>query len=142
MSKAKSRARHMAVQGLYQWQMVPQEATDIVQQFRAEHSGKNYDHEYFADLLNGISLHQAQVDAAISPWLDRDIARVDPVEQAILRMASYEMLFHLEVPYRVIINEAVELAKRFGADQGHKFINAVLDKMARKERAAEIQAKK
>jgi N utilization substance protein B len=88
-----------------------------------------------------VPLHQHELDDHLAPNLDRSIAEVDPVERAILRMGAYELEFRLEIPYKVVINEAVELAKTFGAESGHKYVNAVLDKVAAKLRAAEVGRK-
>ena len=94
------------------------------------------------DVRKGEELDIAAIDAAIEPHLDRTLDGVDPVERAILRIATYELQTHLDIPYRVVINEAVELAKMFGADQGHKFVNGIMDKMAAQLRAVEVKAAK
>ena len=94
---------------------------------------------YFQDLLRGVPTHLNELDAALSPCLDRALASVDPVERATLRLAAYELAHHPEIPYRVVINEAVELAKVFGAEEGHKYVNGVLDKLAKKLRAVEMK---
>jgi N utilization substance protein B len=93
--------------------------------------------DYFKDLLHGVPANLDELDAGLKGCVDRSIDSVDPVERAILRLGAYEMMHHPEVPYRVVINEAVELAKVFGAEQGHKYVNGVLDKLARKVRKAE-----
>jgi len=131
-------ARQAAVQALYQWQLTSQSPQDIEQHFINDHQFKNVDIEYFRQLVDEVPLHLHELDDHLAPHLDRSIDEVDPVERAILRLGVYELEFHLEIPYKVVINEAVELAKTFGAEHGHKYVNAVLDKAAAKLRAAEI----
>jgi len=132
-------ARQAAVQALYQWQLTAQSPQDIEQHFINDHQFKDVDIEYFRQLVDEVPLHLHELDDHLLPHLDRSIDEVDPVERAILRLGVYELEFHLEVPYKVVINEAVELAKTFGAEHGHKYVNAVLDKAAAKLRAAEIK---
>jgi N utilization substance protein B len=131
-------ARQAAVQALYQWQLTGQTPADIEQHFISDHELKGVDVEYFHQLVREVPLRLHELDDHLIPHLDRGVGEVDPVERAILRMGAYELEFHLEVPYKVVINEAVELAKTFGAEHGHKYVNAVLDKVAIKLRAAEI----
>ena len=142
MSRQRSRARHYAVQALYQWQLAGQDVGDIVDQFLTGPEAPKFDPEYFRDLLRGVTTHAAELDAHLSPHVDRPIAQIDPVERAILRLGAYELAHHPEVPYRVAINEAVELAKTFGAEEGHKYVNGVLDKVARTLRAVEVAARR
>jgi len=131
-------ARQAAVQALYQWQLTSQSPQDIEQHFINDHQFKDVDIAYFRQLVDEVPLHLHELDDHLSPHLDRGIDEVDPVERAILRIGVYELEFRLEIPYKVVINEAVELAKTFGAEHGHKYVNAVLDKTAAKLRAAEI----
>ena len=140
MSRKRSRARHLAVQALYQWQMTGQDIGDVVGQFLASQDGAKFEVDYFRDLLRGIAIDLNALDAWLQPHVDRPIAQIDPVERAILRLGAYELAHHPEVPYRVVINEAVELAKVFGAEEGHKYVNGVLDKVARTLRAPEVGA--
>jgi len=140
MSRKRSRARHLAVQALYQWQMTGQDVGDVVGQFLASQDGAKFEVDYFRDLLRGIAIDLNALDAWLQPHVDRPIAQIDPVERAILRLGTYELAHHPEVPYRVVINEAVELAKVFGAEEGHKYVNGVLDKVARTLRAPEVGA--
>ena len=142
MSRQRSRARHYAVQALYQWQLAGQDVGDIVAQFLTGPEAAKFDHEYFRDLLRGVTTRAAELDVHLSPHVDRPIAQIDPVERAILRLGAYELAQHPEVPYRVVINEAVELAKTFGAEEGHKYVNGVLDKVARTLRGAEVAARR
>lgn len=134
----RKRARQAAVQALYQWQLTEQPPADIESHFIDDHDLKGVDREYFRVLLRDIPLHQQELDAHLAPHLDRGIDAIDPVERAILRLGAYEFAYHPEIPYRVILNESIELAKTFGADQGHKFVNAVLDKVAAELRPAEL----
>ena len=139
MSKARSRARRMAMQALYEWQGANNTPLDILNTYRAEQNLKKVDEDYFRDLLLNTAKHQQEVDAMMSDFLDRPINEVDPIETAILRLACYELAHRPDVPYRVVINEAIELAKSFGAESGHKFVNGILDKVALKVRADEIK---
>lgn len=118
------------MQAVYQWQMTGQPAHEIDQQFREEADLSKADSEYFHDLFHGVLSRVAELDEALSPYMDRALDHVDPVERAILRCACFELAHRPDVPYKVIINEAVELAKTFGSEQGHKFVNGVLDKVA------------
>lgn len=145
MSRAarRSRARSVLVQALYQWQMTGQDVSQIETQFLEEaEEMADADVEYFTALLHEVPAKLKELDAHISPYLDRSITQVDPVERAILRLGACELALHPEIPYRVVINEGVELAKRFGAEQGHKYINSILDKVARELRAVEVNAKR
>jgi len=141
MSKARSRARQRAVQALYQWQMTAQNLGDIEAQFIADREMGKADLEFFHELLHQVPAQLDALDAELAGLADRPVEQIDPVERAILRMGTYELMHRLETPYRVVINEAVELAKTFGAEQGHKYVNSVLDKVARKVRAAEVNNK-
>ena len=141
MSEKRSQSRRHAVQAIYQWQMAGQDLIDIDNQFLEEQDLQSFEIPYFQDLLHGVPRHLKELDEILKPALDRAIESVDPVERAVLRIGVYELAYHLEIPYRVVINEAVELAKVFGAEQGHKFVNGVLDKVAKKVREVEIKAR-
>ena len=134
---SRHRARRSAVQALYQWQLTQQAPTEIEDHFILDHEMNGVDVEYFHHLIREIPLHWHELDDHITPHLDREMEEVDPVERAILRIGAYELEFHPEIPYKVVLNEAVELAKVFGAEHGHKYVNAVLDKMAFELRAHE-----
>ncbi|MGI9304843.1 MAG: transcription antitermination factor NusB [Gammaproteobacteria bacterium] len=123
-------SRRLAMQALYQWQLTGQDPDTIETQFREEHELHKADIAYFTELLHGVPSLLAEIDQALAAHTDRGIEEVDPVERALLRSACYELLRRPDVPPNVIINEAVELAKKFGSEQGHKFINGVLDKAA------------
>ncbi len=139
MSAKRSRARRLAMQALYQWQMTGQNVADIEAQFLAEQDMSGAEIPYFQELLHEVPARLNELDEALAPLLSRDLGRVDPVERAVLRIGAYELSARPDVPYRVVINEAVNLAKRFGAEQGHRFINGVLDKLARRLRQAEMR---
>lgn len=140
MSRARSKARRYAVQALYQWQLTGHEVHALVEQFALEHSMGDEEAEYFREAVDGVILHRHELDDHLAPFLDRAIEAVDPVERAILRLGVYELAMRPDVPYRVIINEAVELAKTFGAEHGHRFINGLLDKTAARLRSVEMRA--
>ena len=137
----RTRARRLAMQGLYEWQVAQNSAKDIETQFLIEKETKNVDTAYFRELLSKVVTHVDELDDYIKPLLDRSLEEVDPVECAILRLGAYELAKRPDVPYKVVINEAVELAKVFGADQGHKFINGIMDKMAARLRLEEISSR-
>ena len=139
MSRKRSKARHYAVQALYQWQMTGQDIADIDRQFLSEQDLNSFEVPFFRDLLRGVPTHLTELDEHLASCLDRAIESVDPVERAILRLGAFELLHHPEIPYRVAINEAVELAKMFGAEQGHRYVNGVLDKLARSIRPTEAR---
>jgi N utilization substance protein B len=134
---ARTRARRRAVQALYGWELSGNSMRRVIEDFRKEQDMQIADLAYFEDLLQGVEARCAELDAGLAPFLDRDIERVDPIERAVLRLAAYELKQRVDVPYRVVLNEAVELTKRFGADQGHTYVNGVLDKLARAWRPAE-----
>ena len=141
MSSAKSKARHCAVQALYQWQMTGKNLSAIEQEFKSDQRLKNAQKSYFADLFHGVPKYLDSIDSSMSEFIDRDVEKIDPVERAILRIGVFELLKKPEVPYRVVINEGVELAKCFGADGSHRYVNGVLDKVAQVQRKLEIEAK-
>ncbi|HBH35431.1 MAG TPA: transcription antitermination factor NusB [Gammaproteobacteria bacterium] len=138
--RKRHQARRLALQALYQWQVTGDDIGDINSQFVAENDSDKYDIDYFRDLFQGVPTHLDELDRELQPLIDRDIERVDLVERAALRLGVYELLHHPEVPFRVVINESVELAKVFGADKGHRYVNGVLDKVSHKVRAVEVKA--
>ena len=142
MSKARSKARRLAMQALYEWQVAGNDPLDVSPTYLNEHDLKKVDQEYFKELLLGVPSKVEDLDACLTPHLSRPIIETDPVELAILRLAGYELSFRMDVPYKVIINEAIELAKTFGAEAGHKFINGILDKVALDIRPMEVKQKK
>ncbi len=137
---SRHKAREAAVQALYQWQLTQQAPEQIENHFILDHEMNGVDLEYFHHLVREVPRHLHELDDHIAPHLDRALGEVDPVERAILRLGAYEFEFQPEIPYRVILNEAVELAKTFGAEHGHKYVNAILDKVAAELRAKEVAA--
>lgn len=133
------KARRLVLQALYQWQMTQDDLADIEAQFRAEYQGK-YDWDYFHQLFSVIPGQVTRLDELLVTHLDRSVAALDPVERAVLRMGTFELAERVDIPYRVVINEAVELAKVFGATDGHKYVNGILDKLAQDLRPAEVAA--
>jgi N utilization substance protein B len=140
MSQARHKARRLATQALYTWQMAGQALSDLESEYSLDHDMSKVDGEYFHELLHKVPAHLDELDEQIAPLLDRGIEEVDGVERAILRLGCYELAHRLDVPYRVVINESVKLAKTFGADQSHKYINGILDGLAKKLRAVEVNA--
>ncbi|HET7359299.1 MAG TPA: transcription antitermination factor NusB [Rhodanobacteraceae bacterium] len=134
---ARSRSRRRALQALYAWEMGGAGMDAIIEQFRHEQDMQIADLEYFEDLLRGVAKHRDELDAGLAPHLDREVAQVDPIERAALRLGAYELKYRPDVPYRVILNEAVETTKRFAAEHGHTYVNGVLDKLADHWRATE-----
>ncbi|MBK6348516.1 MAG: transcription antitermination factor NusB [Proteobacteria bacterium] len=138
--RARSLSRRLALQALYQWQMTGQSLPELRNQYACDEGYAEVDPEYFQQLLQGVIDDSAALDGMIGEWLDRPVAQLDPVEHAVLLLGVEELRMHVEVPYKVVLNECVELTKKFGATDGHKFINAVLDRAARQLRATEQQA--
>ena len=134
---ARSRARRRALQALYAWQVSGTSIPQVINQFQHEQDMEVADQEYFEALVKGVAEHRVELDAKLAGFLDRGIEQVDPIERAVLRIAAFELLHRVDVPYRVIINEAIETAKRFGADHGHTYVNGVLDRAAAEWRATE-----
>jgi len=138
---ARHRARELALQGIYQWRMAGTSITQIEKSTRDERSLGRYDVELFVCLLRGaVDQHEA-LSVHITPHLDRALNELSPIEFSVLLLSTFELVNLPEVPYRVVINEGVELAKTFGGSDGHKYVNGVLDKLAAKLRAVEINAK-
>lgn len=125
------KARHFAVQAIYQWQMTQDNVTDIEEQFKLDQDMKGVDLGYFRELLFGVAGNINKLDSTFSPFLSRKLEDLDLVDKAILRLATFELLFRQDVPYRVVINEGIELAKAFAAEDSHKFVNGVLDKLVK-----------
>ena len=138
-SKFRSNARKLALQALYQWLVSNVSVADVEQQFLQHQKLNKVDVPYFQELLKGIPEQAHILDEQMSPILDRTISELDPVELIIMRIAIYELLYRIDVPYRVVINEALELAKTFGSTDGFKYVNGILDKVAKKVRAAEMK---
>jgi len=137
---ARGRARRRALQAVYAWQMAGGSMEKVIAQFAHEQEMEVADLPYFEDLLRGLEQHCAAIDGELMRFLDRSIEQVDPIERGVLRLAAYELLYRPDVPYRVIINEAIETAKRFGADHGHGYVNGVLDRACAAWRQVEVDA--
>jgi N utilization substance protein B len=137
LAKERGKARRLAMQALYQWQMTADDIDGIERQFFEENDMKNVDQEYFSELLLGVLQEISSIDTELEKHMSRSINSVDPVERAILRIAGYEFIKRPDVPYRVVLNEAVVLTKKFCAEKSHTFVNAVLDKVARDTRTHE-----
>ncbi|MFC3284843.1 transcription antitermination factor NusB [Litchfieldella rifensis] len=153
--QARHAARELAVQGLYQWQLTGKPISVVEAEFRSQIADDDLeDHEnwhkvmeiadlaLFHELLHNVVRFQADLDATIAPVLDRRLEDLDPIELAILRLGTYELSRRMEVPYRAVINEGVELAKSFGATDGHKYVNGILDKLAARLRYSEVSARR
>ena len=137
MKTDRRRSREFALQGLYQWQLAKTEPAAIARQLAEAKGFDKIDADYFKALLEGAIAAAAELERAITPHLDREYARLSPVERGILLLAGYELAHRPDVPYRAVINEAVELAKDYGGTDGHKFVNGVLDKLAAQLRVQE-----
>jgi N utilization substance protein B len=142
LAARRRKARHYALQALYQWQIAGQGLNDIEAQFLTDYDMTNVDVEFFHDLVHNIPSQVAELQERFEKHLDRGIDELDPIELSLLRMGSYELLRRIDVPYKVAINETVNLAKRFGATDGYRYINGVLDKVAMECRAVEVAAEK
>lgn len=141
MSVARTNARKCAVQALYQWQMAGHNLNEIEMHFLEEQRFKGAQRSYFDEIFRGVPKQLDVIDQALSEFVDRPVNKIDPVERAILRIGVYELINRLDIPYRVVINEGVDLAKCFGADGSHKYINGILDKVAGRIRTVEIAAR-
>lgn len=137
---ARRKARRALVQATYQWQLSAANLSDIKAEFYDSEALKKADVEFFNELLTHVVYHPADLDATYADLLDRTVDKLDHVERAILRLAAAEFKHRMDVPYLVVINEYVELAKTFGATDSHKYINGVLDKLAASLRSIEVQA--
>ncbi|MGI3132105.1 transcription antitermination factor NusB [Halopseudomonas pachastrellae] len=139
-ASARRKARSLALQALYAWHMADLPVSDIEAQFRTDNDFSKVDGAYFHELLTGVPRNLGDIDGELGVVLDRDIKELDPIELAVLRIGVYELLKRIDVPYRVVINEAIEMAKSFGATDGHKYVNGILDKLAPRLRKAEVNA--
>lgn len=139
---ARKKARQLAMQAIYQWQVTKDGATTIEAQFLADNDASQFDTTYFKQLLHGIIGKIEELDHEIGPLLDRSLKEITPVELAILRLSAFELAHMVDVPYRVVINEGIELAKKFGSTDGHKFVNGVLDRLSKRLRSQEFSESK
>ena len=140
MKSARRRSRELATQGLYQWLLSAAPGGEIDAQLRGAQGFDKADHEHLDALLHGVIRDSEALSADLTPCLDRPIEQLSPVERAVLLVAAFELKNHVDIPYRVVINEAVELAKTFGGADGYKYVNGVLDKLAAQLRVDETQA--
>lgn len=136
---ARHKARRFALQGLYEWQLSGNQPFEIEARYRVENAMHKVDLAYFHELLHQVVARNRDLDAAFEPFLDRKMEQLDPVERNVLRIGSYELIHHIEIPYKIILNEAVELAKDFGATDSYKYVNSILDELAKIVRQAEKQ---
>jgi len=134
------RARRRVAQALYQWQITGDSAAELTSQFFEQQSWDRADREYFEQLLDEAIRENEKISTGLGPFLDRPLEQVDCMERSVLQLAAAELLLHPDIPYRVILDEAIDIAKRFGAEQSHSYVNAVLDKAAREWRTTEIAA--
>lgn len=137
LTRARSQARRCAMQSLYQWQLTQQTFSEILAQFIERDEYKSADGEYFTELLRGAIDQHQQLESRVGQYADRPWVQLDLIERAILLLSTYELMNRMDVPYRVIVNEGVELAKQFGATDSYKYINALLDRAAAGLRVAE-----
>tara|TARA_R110000822_G_scaffold187752_19_gene326835 strand:+ start:7552 stop:7995 length:444 start_codon:yes stop_codon:yes gene_type:complete len=140
LPSARKKARQLLVQALYQWQVSGSDIGVIETEFFTDNNMAKVDTEFFRELLHGIPGKLDEIDGAYEPHLDRKSKDLDPISRAILRVGTYELSFRIDVPYKVAINEAVNLAKKFGPTDAYKYINGILDKVAMAKRAVEIKA--
>ncbi len=137
----RKKARKYAVQGIYQWHLSGNPIKDIEFQFLETINSKKVDVPYFQEILVNCLTSITEIDELLTPNVNRDLSEVNPVELAVIRLATYELKNRIDVPYKVVINEALELTKTFGAEEGHRFVNGVLDKMAKELRPTETANK-
>jgi N utilization substance protein B len=136
----KRRARKLALQSLYQWLMSKSDLYEIEAQFRVANNMEKVDADYFCRLLYGVPKQLDQIEDAFTPWLDRPLQSLNPIELTVLRLSTFELLHCPEVPYRVVLDESVALAKEFGSQDGHKYVNGILNNLAKEVRAVEVKA--
>jgi transcription antitermination protein NusB len=138
--RGRSASRELALQALYQWQLGGQAGQDVLLEFLAERMTAAADTEFFKELVLQTTARSAELDAELAEFSDRPVEQFDPVEHAILLIGLYELAHRPEIPWRVVINEAVDLCRRYGSSDGHRFVNALLDRAARRHRAVETAA--
>ena len=139
MKASRKLARRFALQGIYAWQLSGADPLEIAAHLRENEDFGKADEAFFSRLFHGVTESAASLDPKLAAHVDRPLAELSPVELAILRLGAFELAECVDVPYRVVINEAVELAKQFGGTDGHKYVNGVLDKLAKELRSAEIE---
>lgn len=137
--KGKRKARKLALQALYQWLMSGVAPSDIEAQFRAAYDASKFDIDYFCRLLYGVVENVNELESAFKPFLDRPVKSLNPIELSVLRLSSFELLHCPEIPYRVVLDEAVSLTKTFGSQDGHRYVNGVLNNLAKEVRSIEVR---
>ncbi|MFV0476694.1 MAG: transcription antitermination factor NusB [Parahaliea sp.] len=140
LAAERRKARHYGLQALYQWYMAQAALNEIEAEFRTDYDFSHVDNDYFHAILHEVPAQIDELEAIFTPMLDRSLKELDPIERSLLRLGTWELARRIDVPYKVSINEAVSLAKKFGATDSHKYINGVLDKVARQLRQAETAA--
>ncbi len=140
LAAQRRKARHFGLQALYQWTLSGAALSDIEAEFRVDNDFRHTDGDYFSAVLRGVTSDVDALEALFAPALDRSLEDLDPIERNLLRLGTYELRDRIDVPYKVVINEAVSLAKKFGATESHRYINGVLDKVARDLRTIEFAA--
>ena len=138
LAAQRRKARHFGLQALYQWTLSGASVTDIEAEFRGDNDFRHTDGEYFSALLRGVTADVESLEMLFAPALDRALDELDPIERNLLRLGTFELRDRIDVPYKVVISEAVALAKKFGATDSHKYVNGVLDKIARDLRTVEL----
>ncbi|MEE9492583.1 MAG: transcription antitermination factor NusB [Gammaproteobacteria bacterium] len=133
----RTRARRYIMQALYQWDLSGNNLSDIDKQFHEDEDFSKVDEQYFHEIFHGVPARLDDIDGHYEDFLDRKIEQLDPVERAVLRMATFELEKRLDIPYRVVINESVNLVKKYGADTAHRYVNGILDKVAQQLRSLE-----
>ncbi len=142
LAKARGKSRRLAMQAIYQWQMTGDNISDIKQQFFDANNMAKLDSAFFSEMVSGVASSISELDPLLEKYMSRTVESVDPVERSILRLATYEFINRLDVPYRVVLNEAVTITKEFCSEKSHTFVNAVLDKVAKEIRHIEVQSSK
>ena len=142
LARARGKSRRLAMQAIYQWQMTGDNISDIKQQFFEENDMAKLDAVFFSEVVSGVASSISELDPLLEKYMSRSVESVDPVERSIIRIAAYEFINRLDVPYRVVLNEAINITKEFCAEKSHTFVNAVLDKVAIEIRHIEVQSSK
>ena len=138
----KKRARRLALQALYQWLMSGSELHEIEAQFRVINNMEKVDTEYFCNLLHGVPEHITDLETSLTPFVDREISTLNPIELTVLRIGAFELRHCPEIPYKVVLDEAISMAKEFGSQDGHRYVNGVLNNLAQQVRSIEINIDK
>lgn len=138
--KNRRETRKLLMQAIYQWQVAETASSDLEAQFRAQDSMLEADVTYFIEVLRGVMSNIKELDELYEPYLDRSLDQLDPIEKAILRLGAFELSKRPDIPYQVVLNEGIELAKTFGAEDSHKYVNGILDRLSQRARRTEFEA--